>query len=59
MLGRDAGETAEQRVRRLEMNRWNGYIQPVLPSIVELYDRIAALEAQVDELSGAPRNLES
>lgn len=51
MLGHEDKETAEQRVRRLNDNRFNGYIQPVVPAIVDLYDKIAALEARIEELS--------
>ena len=51
VLGHEDKETAEQRVRRLNDNRFNGYIQPVVPAIVELYDKIAALEARIEELS--------
>ena len=51
MTGHDNKETAEQRVRRLDNNRFNGYLQPVIPALVDLYDRIAELEARVEELS--------
>jgi len=47
LFGRDDDETQEQYVRRLSRSGMNGYMQSVLPSLVELYDRIAALEAQV------------
>lgn len=51
MFGRDDGETAEQFVRRLDGGTYRGgYAAPVVPSIVELYDRIGALEARVVEL---------
>lgn len=50
MTGHDDVETAEQRVRRLDTTRWNGYIQPVVPALVDLYDRIAVLEARIAEL---------
>ena len=51
MTGHHIKETAEQRVRRLANNRSNGYIQPVVPALVDLYDRIAELETRVEELS--------
>jgi hypothetical protein len=50
LIGRDDGETQEQYVRRMSENGVNGYVKPVLPSLVEFYDRIATLEAQVAEL---------
>ena len=50
-FGRDDGETNEQYMRRLERSSTAGYVRPVVPSIVELYDRIAALEARVAELT--------
>jgi hypothetical protein len=39
-------------VRRLDNNRFKGYLQPVIPAPIDLYDRIADLEARVEELSG-------
>ena len=49
-IGRDDGETQEQYVRRMREGDVNGYVKPVLPSLVEFYDRIATLEAQVAAL---------
>lgn len=55
MFGRDDGETPEAYVRRMRSSTMGGYVAPVLPSLVELYDRVAALEARVAELgAGAP-----
>lgn len=51
MTSRDNKETAEQRVRRLGNNRFNGYLQPVVPVLVDLYDRMAQLEPRVEQLS--------
>lgn len=52
MFGRDDGETPERYVRRLNSGgrMSGGYVQPVLPSVVELYDRVGELEARVAEL---------
>jgi hypothetical protein len=50
LIGRDDGETQEQYVRRMSESGVNGYVKPVLPSLVEFYDRIATLEAQVAAL---------
>lgn len=35
--GHDEKESAQQRVRRLDTNRWTGYVQPVVPALVDLY----------------------
>lgn len=48
--GPDKGESREDYVRRLNRSRLSGYVAPVLPSVVELYDRITALENRVREL---------
>lgn len=53
MFGRDVGETPEEYVRRMSETSRAGYVAPVLPSLVELYDRVAALEARVAELESA------
>ena len=50
LVGRDDGETQEQYVRRLSESGAIGYAKPVLPSLVEIYDPIATLEAQVAAL---------
>jgi hypothetical protein len=50
MFGRDTNESAEEYMRRLnteDMGR-GGYVKAIVPSIVELYDRVAALEARLD-----------
>ena len=50
LFGRDTGETPEQYVRRLSSSSMTAYVKPVLPSVIELYDRVAALEYQVAKL---------
>jgi len=50
LVGRDDGETQEQYVRRLSESGVIGYAKPVLPSLIEIYDRVATLEAQVAAL---------
>jgi hypothetical protein len=50
MFGRDTNESAEEYMRRLnteDMGR-GGYVKAIVPSIVVLYDRVAALEARLD-----------
>lgn len=47
---RDAGAARA----RLNGGSFGGYITPVLPSVVELYDRIAALETRVADLESSP-----
>lgn len=51
LLGTAVGESAEEGMRRLSKHRWNPYILPMVPAVVDLYDRIAVLEARVEELS--------
>lgn len=50
MFGRDAGETPEDYVRRLNSGSLAGYVKPVLPSIIELYDRVSLLERHIRSL---------
>ena len=50
ILGTAVGETAEEGMRRLSKHRLNPYILPMVPAVVDLYDRIAVLEARVKEL---------
>ena len=51
LFGRANGETAEEGMRWLSSHRWNPYVLPMVPAVVDLYDRIAVLEARVEELS--------
>ncbi len=56
-FGRDDGETAEHHVRRLGVGRLGGgHAAPVVPSVIELYDRVARLESRVAEFEGASRS---
>ena len=57
LFGRDTDESAEDYVRRLngEDKGRAGYVTAVVPSVVELYDRVAALERQVAILEGRLR----
>lgn len=50
MFGQDTGESQESYMRRLAAGSMSGYVKPVMPSVVDFYDRIAALEARVAEL---------
>ena len=50
MGGPAEGESHENFVRRLARSRIPGYVKPVLPSVVELYARVAALEQRVAQL---------
>ena len=59
LFGRDTGETPEQYVRRLSWSATTPYVKPVLPSVIELYDRVAALEAHVAYLEGEIARLRS
>lgn len=43
-------ETNEEYVRRNQIP----YVAPVIPSILELYDRVAALEARLAQLESRP-----
>lgn len=56
MFGRDDGETSEEYVRRMSRTSTAGYVAPVLPPLVELYDRTAALEARVADLEQRARS---
>ena len=49
LLGRDTDESAEEYMRRLngEDKGRGGYVAAVVPSVVELYDRVAALDARL------------
>jgi hypothetical protein len=50
------GESNEDYVRRVNGKLGAGDVQPVLPALVELYDRVAALEARVQELARPSRD---
>lgn len=59
-FGRDRDESAEQHVRRLAgQGLQPGYLRPVLPSLVELYDRTSWLHDRVLELEARVRQLDA